>query len=37
MNDLVSRLRHPRVVSRAAWRMAIEVRTKDVRAHVIAL
>jgi hypothetical protein len=25
------------VVSRAAWRMAMEVRTKDVRAHVIAL
>jgi hypothetical protein len=26
-----------RVVSRAAWRMAMEVRKNDVRAHVIAL
>jgi hypothetical protein len=44
-SGLSSRLRHPQVVSRAAWRMAMamaiamamEVRTKDVRAHVIAL
>jgi vacuolar-type H+-ATPase catalytic subunit A/Vma1 len=44
-SDLISRLRYPRVVSRAAWRIAMEVstkkhkivRTKYVRAHVIVL